>query len=142
MTVSEIVIAKLGGDYPLVVTDVDIDMAIEEVEVEIKGYCNINTIPETLKFVEANMCVDYLRWQTAIRSSTGAQTQPSENLSVSQLGEVQLGNMTFKLNSGIANTDTGSSMNPRKSHIPKLDTILMNYVAQLNRYRNPLNGGL
>ena len=39
-----------------------LQMLVEEVELSILNYCNIAEVPEALKFVWANMVVDYWRF--------------------------------------------------------------------------------
>ena len=60
MTVNEIVRAKVKIEA---ITELDIQLAINEVEEVIKNYCNIDIIPDALKFTWANMSVDLVRYQ-------------------------------------------------------------------------------
>lgn len=143
MSVKDIVIQKLGGDYPLPITESEVDAGIEEAKVEILNYCNIITIPDALRFTHANMVVDYLRWQNQAKTPTAENGSDAGDISLAQVKSLKLGNMDIDLSGGSVSVGTaGSSTNALKSHAPNLDDILLNYRAQLNRYVNPLCGGL
>ena len=67
MTVDEIVAAQVAN---IAVSEPLMSLAISQVEQEIKNYCNIDKVPEELKFTWASMAVDFLRYQVAATSSS------------------------------------------------------------------------
>lgn len=115
-----------------VVTNVDIEMGIEEVAMAIRNYCNRELywqIPEELKFTWANMVIDLVKYTTA------SNLDPDEDdISVdsAEVSSVKIGDTQIQLGGA-------SSLNARasalKSHTARLDDIVMNYKYQLQRFR-------
>lgn len=106
MTVQEIVLSKLK----LSTITMDIEMAIEEIEIKIRNYCNIpseDQIPQGLIFTHANMVIDLIKNES---SEIGDQTIKS----------IGMGDTKYTF-------DTSS-----KDSIPKL---ILNYEADLKAYR-------
>lgn len=112
------------------ITEEDKEIAILEVEQAIKNYCNINKVPEELKFVWANMAVDLVRY-THLMNSTD-QGIDITDIHVGDVASLSIGDTSINLGEG-------SSTNPeklvRKSHLPNLDEIVMNNRAHLNKFR-------
>lgn len=110
--------------------DSDWLLAIEEVEQAIKNYCNIDKVPEELKFVVANMVIDLVRYQKANDVEAGVEL---DNLGAGDIASISIGDTSIKL----ATNDEAASQSTaaRKSHIPDLDEIVMNNRAHLNRFR-------
>lgn len=124
MTVFEIVNAKLNNDA---ITELDIHMAIDEVGEEIKNYCNIDEIPNGLKYTWANMAIDLAKYQFEANNPVDDILDAIDATDVSTL---KIGDTQIAL--GGNNSERATAL---KSHKPNLDQILMNYKAQLNRYR-------
>jgi len=124
MTVFEIVNAKLNNDA---ITELDIHMAIDEVGEEIKNYCNIDEIPNGLKYTWANMAIDLAKYQFEVNNPVDDILDAIDATDVSTL---KIGDTQIAL--GGNNSERATAL---KSHKPNLDQILMNYKAQLNRYR-------
>lgn len=105
-------------------------LAIEEVEQAIKNYCKIDKVPEELKFVEANMVVELIRYERAV---TGQDSEDkSEEITIADVASISMGDTSISL--GGKNTSSPITA-AKKSHIPNLDEIVMNNTAQLNKFR-------
>lgn len=78
MTLNEVVLSKLK----LSTITPDIELAIKEVDVKVRNYCNFSKdeeIPESLLFVQANMIVELIKSEseeieTAIKSVSMGDT--------------------------------------------------------------------
>ena len=124
MTVNEIVRAKIKNEA---ITELDIQLAINEVEEVIKNYCNIDTIPEALKFTWANMSVDLVRYQY---ESNISADDVLAGIDASDVSNLKIGDTQIALQGN--NSERGKTL---KSHRPNLDQIVMNNKQQLNRFR-------
>ncbi len=124
MTVNEIVRAKIKDEA---ITELDIQLAINEVEEVIKNYCNIDTIPEALKFTWANMSVDLVRYQY---ESNISADDVLAGIDASDVSNLKIGDTQIALQGN--NSERGKTL---KSHRPNLDQIVMNNKEQLNRFR-------
>lgn len=127
MTVLEIVKTKLQPAAP---RDEELLLVIEEIEQTIKNFCNIETVPEALKFVEANMAVDLQNYYLAISNTSG--TGDVQDIDVSEINSLRIGDTTIGLGNG---SDTNVIAKAKKSHVPNLDQIVMNYREQLCKFR-------
>lgn len=125
MTLLEIVVAKLHNK----VDDLTCQIAIDEVEQAIKNYCNIDKVPEELKFVAANMAVDLVRYEQAI---TGENPEGLEEIGVSDVSSIKIGDTTVSLGKGSENTIIDRA---KDSHKVNLDEIVFNYKQQLVGFR-------
>ena len=124
MTVTEIVRAKIKDEA---ITELDIQLAINEVEEVIKNYCNIDTLPEALKFTWANMSVDLVRYQY---ESNISADDVLAGIDASDVSNLKIGDTQIALQGN--NSERGKTL---KSHRPNLDQIVMNNKEQLNRFR-------
>lgn len=124
MTVLEIVRAKIKD---AAITELDIQLAISEVEEVIKNYCNIDTIPEALKFTWANMSVDLVRYQY---ESNISADDVLAGIDASDVSNLKIGDTQIALQGN--NSERSKIL---KSHRPNLDQIVMNNKEQLNRFR-------
>ena len=124
MTVNEIVRTKIKDEA---ITELDIQLAVSEVEEVIKNYCNIDTIPEALKFTWANMSVDLVRYQ---HESNISADDVLAGIDASDVSNLKIGDTQIALQGN--NSERGKTL---KSHRPNLDQIVMNNKQQLNRFR-------
>jgi hypothetical protein len=124
MTVNEIVRAKIKDEA---ITELDIQLAVSEVEEVIKNYCNIDTIPDALKFTWANMSVDLVRYQY---ESNISADDVLAGIDASDVSNLKIGDTQIALQGN--NSERGKTL---KSHRPNLDQIVMNNKQQLNRFR-------
>lgn len=124
MTVNEIVRTKIKNEA---ITELDIQLAINEVEEVIKNYCNIDTIPDALKFTWANMSVDLVRYQY---ESNNSSENVLNDIDASDVSNIKIGDTQIALQGN--NSERGKTL---KSHRPNLDQIVMNNKQQLNRFR-------
>ena len=106
-------------------------MAIEEVELVIKNYCNINSVPEELKFTWANMTIDLLRYQHESNLSTEASDN-IDDINIRDVSSLKIGDTSVNLGSGSISNAHNIAM---RSRYPNLDEIIMNYKSQLQRFR-------
>jgi hypothetical protein len=124
MTVNEIVRAKIKNEA---ITELDIQLAINEVEEVIKNYCNIDTIPDALKFTWANMSVDLVRYQY---ESNISADDVLAGIDANDISNLKIGDTQIALQGN--NSERSKIL---KSHRPNLDQIVMNNKQQLNRFR-------
>lgn len=97
-------------------TDVEIDLALEEVEVAFKNYCNRHDIPERARFLVANLAVDLLKSQHAGDSD-------GSDIPTGELGSITVDDVSLSFDAS------------KRSHVINLDDILLNYREQLNQFR-------
>jgi hypothetical protein len=124
MTVNEIVRAKVKIEA---ITELDIQLAINEVEEVIKNYCNIDIIPDALKFTWANMSVDLVRYQY---ESNISADDVLAGIDASDISNLKIGDTQIALQGN--NSERSKTL---KSHRPNLDQIVMNNKEQLNKFR-------
>jgi len=124
MTVNEIVRAKVKIEA---ITELDIQLAINEVEEVIKNYCNIDIIPDALKFTWANMSVDLVRYQY---ESNISADDVLVGIDASDISNLKIGDTQIALQGN--NSERSKTL---KSHRPNLDQIVMNNKEQLNKFR-------
>lgn len=116
-----------------------VDSLLKEVHQAICNYCNIDTCPEDLKYVWANMTIDYWRYILA----TNAQNTPSEG-GAGQVeidsGKVRItslkeGDTTVQVTaaSKLSSSEAVAAAGHDMSGV--LDKFVLNYQDQLNRFR-------
>ena len=110
----DIIKAKTSG---MDLQDIDIDLAMEEVEVAFKNYCNRNDIPARARFLLANLAVDLLKSQHAADGNDGSDIPAGE------LGSITVDDVSLSFDAS------------KRSHVVNLDDILLNYREQLNQFR-------
>lgn len=104
----DLVISKLKlAEY----TTADVQAVIDEIEMVITEYCNIETVPNGLKFTWVNMSVDLYK-----STYPDAEGEDSSIVTSIKVGDTQL------------NFGAGP-------HRVDVDKITMNYTAQMNRYK-------
>ena len=111
-----------------------LDEPIDEVRQAICNYCNIDYVPEELKYVWANMVVDYLRWATSLAgSASGGAVKPGGSSTATIVSSLKEGDTTIGFS---ADTSSQSSQAGNAHAIGAvLDQVVMNYQDQLNRFR-------
>lgn len=111
MKVIDIVKERLGDKSP---SDTSLETYIEEVAQTIKNHLNRNDIPKELRFVHANMVIDFIK---GIERSE----DPEGNLSVASIKEgdatVQFGNARVE------------------SRERAMERIVFDYTSHLNKFR-------
>lgn len=126
MRTVEIVVTKL----PANVSSTMCQLAVEEVEQAVKNYCDIVKVPDELRFVVANMAVDLVRYQLATqKADAGAE----EDVTLNDVSSLTIGDTKVELK-GEEKSSTLEAK-AQNSHTPNLDGIVMNYRAQLNKFR-------
>lgn len=124
MTILEIVQAKIKNEA---ITELDIQLAIGEVEEVIKNYCSIDEVPDALKYTWANMAVDLVKYQYESSVSGG---DVLDFVDASDVSNIKIGDTQIALQGG-----SSERSRTLKSHQPNLDQIVMNNKEQLNRFR-------
>jgi len=122
MTALEIVNLKIKNAS---ITELDKELAINEIEQVIKNYCNIDKIPEELNYTWANMAVDLINYNYQLNNNDDIVKADSADVSSIKVGDTQI-----QLGGG--NNSRAKTLN---SHIPNLDQIVLNYQSQLNKFR-------
>lgn len=128
MTVLEIVKARMVEDS-VPTDDVLIMLSVEEVEQAIKNYCNLDSVPEELKFVWANMTIELIRYHNA---SVNGDDGNIDSINASDVSSLKIGDTTVTLGSG---STSGATARAIKSHRPTLDDIVMNNKSHLRKFR-------
>ena len=127
MTVDEIVAAQVAN---IAVSEPLMSLAISQVEQEIKNYCNIDKVPEELKFTWASMAVDFLRYQYAATTTTASSD--NSTFDANDVSSIKIGDTSIGIGAGSATNAKNIAL---KSHQPHLDSLILNYKEQLNRFR-------
>ena len=109
----DIIKAKTSGTE---LTDVEINLAMEEVEVAFKNYCNRCDIPDRARFLVANLAVDLLK-------SQHAGDGDGSDIPAGELGSITVDDVSLSFDAS------------KRSHVVNLDDILLNYREQLNQFR-------
>ena len=130
--VKQIVKTKLGVDSP---SDALLDINIDEIEQAILNYCNIDIVPKQLMYTFANMVCDINTYNSQVVKDNTPATEESEGdieIPASGINSVRVGNTTVTFGSG---SDTSVRNRALRSHEADLDSLILNYKAQLNKFR-------
>lgn len=122
MTVLEIINLKI---VDATIAEPEKALAIGEVEQVIKNYCNLDRVPEALKYTWANMAVDLIKYNHESNNGGGDMAADAADVSSIKVGDTQI-----QLGGG-----SSSRAKVLNSHRPNLDQIVMNYQSQLNKFR-------
>lgn len=125
MTVLEIISSKVANDA---ITELNKEVAIEEVEQVIKNYCSIEEVPEALKYTWANMAVDLINYNYAVNA--GKSGDDLLEVDPSDVSSIKVGDTQIQLGGG-----SGERAKTLNSHSTSLDHVVMNYSNQLNKFR-------
>lgn len=109
-------IIKLKLPSNTTITEDEMQNAIDEVQNEIFQYCNITELPEGLYYTCANMSVDLLKYTQASFTNNLAQ------IDANSVSSIKVG-------------DTQINLQSNRGHKVNMDALIMNYNAQLNRFR-------
>lgn len=105
--------------------------ALLEVDQAIKNYCKIDCIPTDLLYVRVNLTVDYVRYVEANKpTESDAEMDLTATQKVGPLTYVITGGVTY----GFANNTTNANATCN-AHVSCLDTLIHNYINQLNAFR-------
>lgn len=126
MKLKEIVVAKMNNPN---LSDIEIEVAILEIEEVIKNYCNINIIPTELKYTWANMATDLIRYQYEMNNPQ-SNDDLLNSFGTADITELKVGDTQIGV--GGNNSVSAKALN---SHKANLDTLIFNYQVQLNRFR-------
>lgn len=114
---------------PAILTS-DLESAISETAQAIRLYCNLNdedAIPVGLEYTHANMARDLVLYEYESKQTAGAS---GSAVDIADVASVKVGDTSVQIGAG-----GGSRAKALNSHRPNLDSIVMNYAAQLNKFR-------
>jgi hypothetical protein len=126
--VLEIVIAKSKRIRDDIYPDETL-IAVKEAEQVIKNYCSIPEVPAPLLFTWANIATDLIMYKHESDNS------PEDILSAfdpSDVSNIKLGDTSISLGDKYRNNQRSRIL---QSHQANLDSLIMNYQAQLNQFR-------
>lgn len=125
----EIVKIKIGNQ--LEISNQYLLSVIDEMGQEIKNYCNIQVIPDELKYTWANMVADYsLRFSP--EAIAAAKSGESEGEGGETINGISLGGISVNLGS----SDASSMINDGNKQITKsLTDFVKNYKSRLQVFR-------
>lgn len=116
-----------------------LQILVEEVELSILNYCNIDEVPEALKFVWANMVVDYWRYLCELataNSSSESETELGSSTTSTMVTSIREGDtqISFAADPKSSNSNTSYAGNAHTMSCV-LDSIVLNYTDSLNKFR-------
>jgi hypothetical protein len=132
MTVLEIVKSKTKNLPEL--ADVDIQLAIDEIEQHIKNFINYDTdesIPDGHLYTWANMSRDLVKYDYYANQTLETLTSLPD-IDPNLINTLKVGDVSISLGSGTASNDKVKAL---RSHNATLDDITMNYKNELYRFR-------
>lgn len=132
--IADIVKTQLGVDTP---SEPLLNLTIDEVEQEIKNFCNIKEVPQELTHTFANIVVDLFRYRQEFINVTkkpveGEEEDDDITINEGNMNSIRVGDTTITFGSG---SDTMVYNKNMRSHQANLDDVILNYKAQLKKFR-------
>ena len=132
--IADIVKTQLGVDTP---SEPLLNLTIDEVEQEIKNFCNIKEVPQELTYTFANIVVDLFRDRQEFINVTkkpveGEEEDDDITINEGNMNSIRVGDTTITFGSG---SDTMVYNKNMRSHQANLDDVILNYKAQLKKFR-------
>lgn len=132
--IADIVKTQLGVDTP---SEPLLNLTIDEVEQEIKNFCNIKEVPRELTYTFANIVVDLFRYRQEFINTTkkpveGEEEDDDITINEGNMNSIRVGDTTITFGSG---SDTMVYNKNMRSHQANLDDVILNYKAQLKKFR-------
>lgn len=132
--IADIVKTQLGVDTP---SEPLLNLTIDEVEQEIKNFCNIKEVPRELTYTFANIVVDLFRYRQEFINATkklveGEEEDDDITINEGNMNSIRVGDTTITFGSG---SDTMVYNKNMRSHQANLDDVILNYKAQLKKFR-------
>ena len=116
-----------------------LQMLVEEVELSILNYCNIDEVPEALKFVWANMVVDYWRYLCELatsNSSSESETELGSSTTATMVTSIREGDTQISFAADPKSSSSNTSYDGNAHTMSGvLDSIVLNYTDSLNKFR-------
>lgn len=131
LSIQEIVQNKLYT-LSLKADSTSVEMAIAETEQVILNYCNISKVPTALMFTHANMVVDLLRHELALAKELGGESKDLDDISLADVTSIKIGDTSINLGKGAQGS---AAMQAANAHQVNLDTLVLNYQTQLQKFR-------
>jgi len=131
LEVAKIIRAK-SNRIVTAVTDEELSMGIKEVEQTIKNYCHISEVPIQLIYIWSNIAIDLLLFQ--LESNTSPENV-TESLDPSEVATIKMGDTSISLGDKPRSNQRSRILG---GHRINLDSLVMNYQAQLNQFRRLL----
>lgn len=124
----------------------DWEYPIKEVEQAILNYCNICAVPRDLRFIWANMIIDYLRWMDAVRKANEANSDggPGGAGVATFASSIKQGDTTvgFTADASAVSNKATAAHNLGEGDDGILDKVVMNYTDALNKFRRVVWGSV
>ena len=132
--IADIVKTQLGVDTP---SEPLLNLTIDEVEQEIKNFCNIKEVPRELTYTFAHIVVDLFRYRQEFINATkkpGEGEEDDDDITINEgnMNSIRVGDTTITFGSG---SDTMVYNKNMRSHQANLDDVILNYKAQLKKFR-------
>lgn len=131
--IADIVKTQLGVDTP---SEPLLNLTIDEVEQEIKNFCNIKEVPRELTHTFANIVVDLFRYRQEFINATKkpVEGEDDDDITINEgnMNSIRVGDTTITFGSG---SDTMVYNKNMRSHQANLDDVILNYKAQLKKFR-------
>lgn len=110
-------------------TDERLKGYLEEVVQAVENYCNIPAIYYTMRYIVANICTDYIVYDIEASKTV---TESDFEADPADLSSVKIGDVTIGLGDKYRSNMRKTILN---AHAYDLDSFLLNYTSQLNRFR-------
>jgi hypothetical protein len=105
-------------------------MYIEDVEQAILNYCNIDSVPWALRYIWANMILDFVKWAKSTKQISDPDSIGADDMISTS---IRVGDTTVGLASK-ASVLSKSADSLRKTE-GVLNEIVLNYTDALNKFR-------
>ena len=116
-----------------------LQILVEEVELSILNYCNIDEVPEALKFVWANMVVDYWRYLCELataNSSSESETELGSSTTSTMVTSIREGDTQISFAADPKSSSSNTSYDGNAHTMSGvLNNIVLNYTDSLNKFR-------
>lgn len=129
MEIIQLISLKLNK-FGVNLTEEEIGISLEEVDQFIKNYCHIDYIPDALLYVRSNMVVDYIRFTEANKPIDSDNLGNTNAAKLGPLTSIKAGNVSYNFADS-----TGNKNSIGNAHTADLDSLLHNYIYQLNAFR-------
>lgn len=128
MEILQVILNKLNR-YNISWTEDEVKFILAEIDEYIMNYCNIYVIPKELLFVRSNLVLDYIRH---IESNKPVEDgmDITNTTKVGPLTSIKSGNIQYNFSDNSTNGNHISN-----AHKVNLDSLLLNYESQLNKFR-------
>lgn len=123
----EVLKVSLGANFSM--SDAELIINLKKVEQKILNYCNINTIPNALLYIWAEITEDLVRYLDTVKKNSTAEGL--DQFKMTDVSKIKVGDTDIAL----GGSDSASS-NIAKAHtLAVIDNFIYNYRLHLHRFR-------